>query len=178
MSQKPWNILFTTTVRWDLIFVKLEPWFFTKIMWHSFVFPWTLVWFSDFLVRTHATTLFLVLNCINYLAIISFSLYSAVFPSFICWDKLTKLIRSFCPALPITSLILKSFVNNVLWLQISKLSDGRHICHTCNRCMSTCVALPTSYWFCCCWAVLLPCATSCGACCSCWLVQAVFFAAR
>ena len=178
MSQKPWNILFTTMVRWDLVFVKLEPWFFTKIMWHSFVFPWTLVWFSDFLVSTHATTLFLVLNCIYYLGIISFSLYPAVFPSFICWDKLTKLIRSFCPALPITSLILKSFVNNVLWLQISKLSDGRHICHTCNRSMSTCVALPTSYWFCCCWAVLLSYTTSCGTCCSCWLVQAVFFAAR
>ena len=48
---------FTLTIRRDLIFLKPEVWFFTKVTWPSFVLPRTLVWFSEFLIRTHATTL-------------------------------------------------------------------------------------------------------------------------
>ena len=48
---------FTLTIRRDLIFVKLEAWFFTKAMWPSFMLPGTLVWLPDFLIRMHATAM-------------------------------------------------------------------------------------------------------------------------
>ena len=95
------------------------------------------LWFSfPTLVRMHATTLCPVLYGIYRPAIISFSLYLGVLSSFISWDKLTK---SFCSAMPITPLKLKSFFNKLVWFQVSKLSEGRHICHACGSSKSTCV---------------------------------------
>ena len=60
--------------------------------------------------------------------IISFSLYLALLPSFNWWDKLTKLNQSFCRALLITSLILKSFFNKpVSFNYTSFLMEGIYI---------------------------------------------------
>ena len=99
----------TSTFRRDLIFLQFEARLFTKVTWRSFV--------CSTLVRTHPTTLSPALNGIYRPAIISFSLYLAVPPSSIWWDRLTKLNRSFCPTLLITPLILMSCLNKLVWFK-------------------------------------------------------------
>ena len=51
----------------------------------------------------------------NTSGMVSFLLYPAVLPSFIWWDKLTKINRSFSAALSTASLILKSFLHKLVW---------------------------------------------------------------
>ena len=117
------------------------------------------------------------INGIYRPATISFSLYPAVLPLFIWWDKLTKLNRSFCPSLPITPLILKSFLNKLVWFKLSDpscLVKGIYVIPVAAARAPVSV-LPASYWYCFCWAVPLLYITSCGACYSCWLVRALFF---
>ena len=70
----------------------------------------------------------------------------------------------------ITPLILMSFHNKLVWFK-------------CPNCLMEDIpvaaaripvsVLPASYWFCC-WTVPLSFITSCGACCSYWLVRALF----
>ena len=104
----------------------------------------------------------------------SFSLYRTVLSSFIYWEKLTKLNRSFCPVLPITPLILKSFNDKLVWFKYaSSLMKGIYVIPVAAE--SVLVSVLPTYWFCCCcWAVPLPYVTSSGVCCSCSLVWTLF----
>ena len=167
---------FTAAVRRDLIFLRFEACLFTKVTRRSFCFPEPSFGFPT-LIRMYVMTLPPAINGIYRPATISFSLYPAVLPLFIWWDKLTKLNRSFCPSLPITPLILKSFLNKLVWFKLSDpscLVKGIYVIPVAAARAPVSV-LPASYWYCFCWAVPLLYITSCGACYSCWLVRALFF---